>query len=160
MARTDIEDAFSSLRHLIKTATPGAVKAAQKAAGDVYVRAAKQAVPVKSGRLKQSIKIIQGRPDHYGNRHLYVSPDKKTGYYGYFLEKAHRAHLRAFNGRVHSKRLARKGNKVTHSQSGESEPTHIIPARPWLEPAIKGIEAEAQRAAEEAFCLVISSKDI
>ena len=49
----DLQDAFALLAHRLKTATPEAIDAARKAAADVYVRAARQAAPAKTGQLKK-----------------------------------------------------------------------------------------------------------
>ena len=158
MAKNSLEYAFELLRNQIKNGAPVAIAAAQKAAIDVHVRAAKQAAPVKTGQLKESIKLMEGRPDGQGQRRMYIGPEKKKGYYGYFVEKGHRSHIRRINGKIYSKRIARKSTNVTHSQSGESTPTHDIPARPWFEPAMKRVENQAVWAAEEAFYRIMNQK--
>ena len=64
MARIDIADAFKELEMLLTVETPKACDAARKAAAEVYKRAASQAAPVgKTGKLRKSVKIIEGRPD-------------------------------------------------------------------------------------------------
>ena len=151
MARTDVEDAFAKLGHLLKTATPKAITAARKAAADVYVRAATHAAPVQSGQLKKSIKVIKGRADAYGEYRLYVGPEKKTGYYGRFVEKGHKTAGRH--------RVKRKGSKTAHNQDGVITQKQVA-ARPWFEPAIKSVEKQAQDAAETAFCRIMKQKGL
>ena len=165
MAGTDVANAFDGIKDLLKTASVEGIDAARKEAADVYIRAAKQSAPNRSGRLAKSIKLIEGKSNGAltttvagSDRRYYVGPEKRTGYHGYFVDKGHRSNIRAFNGKVYSNRIPRKG-KSARPQSGESEPNITVAARPWFESAIKGVEQEAQGAAERAFYQVLSRKD-
>ena len=160
MARTDLEEAFIELGKLLKVSMPEAVIGAQKAVAEVYVQAAKQAAPVKTGQLRDSIKVVEGRPRSDGTQPVYIGPEKKKGYYGYFREKGHRSHIRRINGKIHSKRIARNGNKTTHSQSGEFAPTHEQPPKPWFKPAMKSVEKEAEQVLEKEFFRIMNQKGL
>ena len=151
MANIGLENVFTKLGNLIKTATPDAIEAAKKAAADVYVRAAKAAAPVDTGQLSESVKIIKGRPDAFGERRMYVGPEKKTGWYGRFVESGHMTAGR--------RRVNRSGRGKAHSQSGVIA-QRKVPARPWFKPAVKSAEQEAIRAATEAFNRVMKQKGL
>jgi hypothetical protein len=80
-------------------------------------------------------------PFCFTRRRLLVGPDKKKGFYGFFLQK----------GWIWSKgrrRRAASGN--THSQSGSTEGSHRIPPHPWF-PNPAEVEAQAFAAGERVF---------
>ena len=128
MARTDVEDAFASIKKLLTTATPKAVEAARKAAADVYIRAAKQAAPGHTGQLKQSIKLVEGKPagkplmtDLKGqDRRYYVGPEKKKKGvdYGYFVEKGHRSYVRNIRGAGYRSTRINRASSIRPDGSG------------------------------------------
>jgi len=127
MARTDIEYAFEQIRDMLKNGSKEAINAATKAAADVYIRAAKQAAPKKTGQPAQSIGLIEGRPKSGHAKTLYVGPEKKKGYYGFFREKGHRAHIRRIGGKIYSKKIARsRFFFVSSSFSAGFSPKSII----------------------------------
>lgn len=139
-----------ALRDMLMGVSKEAIVAAEDAAAKVFLRAARAAAPVDSGQLRSSIKIIEGKDKtvlaveqgQSTRRRLFVGPEKKKGYYGFFVEKGHRTAGRKRIGRVAS------GN--THSQRGVA-PTGSVGPRPWFEPAIRSAEAAATAAAETAF---------
>lgn len=158
-------DAFQALRDLLAETAIEAIPAAEVAAARVFRDAARAAAPVQtvvnsrvgvmydSGQLKRSINIIEGKDRSQlfvtpemgpspRRRRLFVGPEKKKGYYGFFLEKGHKT--------AGSKRVKRKSTSTTHSQAGV-ETSRTVPARPWFGPAIKGAESAALAAAERAF---------
>jgi hypothetical protein len=162
MAEVEIKD-FNDLVKLLKGASAEAVPAAVDAAAAVYLEAARAAAPVSqarqqfknlpahpSGQLRASIKVIGGRQTRLlssaqGNiaRRVFVGPEKKTGYYGYLVEKGYTA----MGG---AGRKARKAKGGTHSQRGVSAGRKIR-GRAWFEPAIKAADSAALRAAQDAF---------
>jgi len=158
MASVDIKDVFKELERLLTVETQGACDAARRAAAEVFQRAAKQAAPVgtgnkpghQPGQLKKSVKIIEGRPDAYGERRMYVGPVRKTGYYGRFIEHGHLTtgpHRKKIRPYVPG-RVSRQREVIQRD----------VPARPWFEPAVKRVEIEARMAAEETFYRVMKLK--
>ena len=145
MANTGSEE-FDALIRLLRATSAEAVPAAENAAALVYQNAATAAAPHKTGQLRSSVKIIEGRPlkTLMGDtrRRLFVGPEKRKGYYGFFLEKGWTA-----TGR---RRRARVATASTHSQRGIAG-GRKIPGRPWFEPAIRGADSAAVQAAEAAF---------
>ena len=142
-------DEFDALIRLLRATSAEAVPAAENAAAIVYRDAAVHAAAghSKSGQLASSIKIIEGRPQkgvlagEIRNR-LFVGPDKKKGFYGYFLEKGWTA--------TGPKRRGRKATMTTHSQRGVAG-GHKVHARPWFEPSQRAADSRAEQAAEAAF---------
>lgn len=164
MAQIEIE-AFQSLIKLLEATSAEAIPAAQNAAAQVYQQAARSAAPVETsgnpfgknrnvtpkhpGQLLESVKIIQGREikklamgKGQPLRRLFVGPEKKKGFYGYFLEHGWTA--------TGPKRRERTATKNTHSQKGVSGGRRIQ-RPPWFEPAIKSSDSAAVSAAETAF---------
>jgi hypothetical protein len=139
------DNEFNRLRRLLEATRAEAVPAAEEAAAQVYLQAARAAAPRKSGRLADSIQIVRGRTrgalSESGQR-LFVGPEKKKGYYGYFLEKGYVS--------VGSRRRKRAATATTHSQRG-SEGGRNITARAWFGPAIKAVDSQAEAAAVAAF---------
>jgi HK97 gp10 family phage protein len=145
MAQTDIEDAFSGLAVLLGKAGVEAGVEAVHAAAQVYVQAIKAAAPVRLGTLRESIGIV---PTKDGR--LLVGPQKKTGYYGYFLEHGHRT--------AGPRRVKRSVGGRAHGQRGVVT-QRTVPPQPWFEPAAQSVAAEAKQAAVAAFDNHVRGKD-
>lgn len=172
------QDAFNALRDLLAQTSKEAIPAAEDAASVVFRNAARSAAPVKSGQLRSSIKVIEGK-DKDGvsfeigasrRRRLFVGPEKKKGYYGFFVEKGHKSpkgkaetfyQKHGALGRASrdqgqpgwafkSRRLAREAGRATHSQQGLTQSTKID-AQPWFQDAVTAAEPRALQAAENAF---------
>jgi hypothetical protein len=166
MAETEIE-AFNALKRLLEAASNEAAAEAIEAAASVYLEAAKAAAPVgsdsnnpwskgfgrnashSSGQLRESIQIIGTDKSKLlsslqGNvsQRVFVGPEKKKGYYGFFVEKGHNT--------AGPHRIKRTANRTTHSQQGVIS-RKSVPARPWFEPAIKSAESRAIEAGQRAF---------
>ena len=139
-------DEFNALAKLLRATSAEAVPVAEDAAAQVYLQAAKSAAPRRTGQLQQSIKVIEGKPRRTlmgdTRNRLFVGPEKKKGYYGYFVEKGWTA--------TGPKRRKRGATMTTHSQSGVTG-GRKIPGRPWFEPAVRSADAQAVQAAEAAF---------
>lgn len=129
-------DAFKEVSKFLAGVSREAVPAGEDAAAKVFLAAAQAAAPKKSGGLQRSIKIVKGKSKRLfstGNdlgeqARKFVGPEKKKGYYGFFVEKGHKAR----SGK--SSDLLRK----------------TVAARPWFEPAMKAVEDQALSAAENA----------
>lgn len=139
-----------ALRDMLMGVSKEAIVAAENAAANVFLRAARAAAPVDSGQLRSSIKIIEGKDKSQlsvgvgeaGRRRLFVGPEKKKGYYGFFVEKGYKT--------AGPKRIKRTASGNTHSQSGVAARRQIS-AHSWFEPAMRSAEASATQAAESAF---------
>jgi hypothetical protein len=77
-------------------------------------------------------------------RRLLIGPEKKKGYYGFFLEKS-------WTWSRRRRRRAATGN--IHLQAGSTEGSHRIPPHPWF-PNPAEVEARAQAAGEAAFMAI------
>lgn len=169
MAGTTGSPEFDALIRLLRATSAEAVPAAENAAAVVYRDAAIAAATVlrKSGDLAASIKIIEGRPQKTlmgdTRNRLFVGPEKKKGYYGYFVEKGHRSPLGSAvthtsrGDRYHrpgevitTRRLTRAGGKAPHSQIGLTT-SKTIGAHPWFEPSQRAADGRAEQAATQAF---------
>lgn len=154
-------DEFDALIKLLRATSAEAAPAAENAAAAVYRDAAIAAAPRRSGQLAASIKIIEGRPlkSLMGEtrQRLFVGPEKKKGYYGYFIEKGYTATGRATRAKT-GRRSARNATATTHGQKGISGGRHI-PGRPWFAPAIAGADSRAVNAAETAFDVKLKQLD-
>jgi hypothetical protein len=129
-----------------------AIKAAEDAAAQVVKAAVEAAAPRDIGQLASSIQVFesQDRKSLTGQtrRRLLIGPEKKKGFYGFFLQK----------GWIWSKgrrKKAASGN--THSQSGPTEDSHRIPPRKWF-PDPAEVESMGQSAGEFAFIESIEAK--
>lgn len=154
-------DEFNALIKLMRDTSVFAADAATDAAAQVFKQAAIAAAPRKSGQLAKSIKIIKGRKTRSligtGRERVFVGPEKRKGYYGYFLEKGYRLpagsaqQFETRSGRrFTTRRIARTGRGAAHSQRGLTS-FKQIPPRPWFEPAVRSAEGSATSAAESAF---------
>jgi hypothetical protein len=152
------QDAFESLRELLGKTSTEAIPAAEDAAAVVFRNALRAAAPVKSGQLRSSISIIEGKDKSAlsmevggsRRRRLFVGPEKKKGFYGFFLEKGHKT--------PGPRRVARPATGNTHSQSGISS-SERVGATPWFEYAINSAESRALQAAETAFNQKLQQSD-
>jgi len=144
------QEAFNALRDMLAGVAKEAVPEAEMAAAKVFRTAARAAAPVDSGQLRASINVIEGKDKtalstqagESARRRLFVGPEKKKGYYGFFLEKGHRT------AGPHRVKCGTGG--IGHSQAGVVT-QRTVPGRPWFEPAIRSAEASAMSAAESAF---------
>lgn len=174
-------DPFQALQQLLSSTMRQAVPAAEIAAARKYRSAARAAAPVDSGQLRRSINIIESKdksPLYVGldsgagglRRRLFVGPEKKQGYYGYFVEHGWNAPLgpsetfhalrgglarsyreRGLPGRpFESRRVARPAGRAAHSQQGLTK-TKQIAGTLWFRQAIARADAAAYAAAEAAF---------
>jgi len=146
------QELVRNCNYLSKQVLEKALQAAEDTAAQVVRQAVESAAPRKTGQLAESAKVFEGidRKALSGSarRRLLVGPDKKKGFYGFFLQK----------GWIWSKgrrRRAASGN--THSQSGPTEGSHGIPPRPWF-PGQSVVEAKAYAAGEAAFMAVIEAE--
>ena len=166
MAETEIE-AFNALRRLLVATSTEAVEAADMAAADVYYRIIQGAAPVlkadtpspghPAGQLRASVKIIKSARTKLlstmqGNvtPRIFVGPEKRAGYYGFFIE-----HGWVATGPRRRQRAA-VGN--THSQRGVTG-GHKVDAHPWFEPAVQQAESQAVQAAHTAFSAKLQELD-
>ena len=156
MAEVEIE-AFSALHRLLAAVSNEAVAAADEAAAQVFLAAARSAAPVTSavhpghppGQLQRSVAIVRSAntkmlSSMQGNvaPRIFVGPTKKAGFYGYFVERGWTA--------TGPKRRERAATNTTHSQKGVTG-GHKIEGRPWFDPAIQGAQQQAAEAAQAAF---------
>jgi hypothetical protein len=156
MAETEIE-AFNALKRLLEAASTEAAAAAIDAAANVYLEAARAAAPVgssrkshhSSGQLRQSIQIIKSNKTKMlssmqGNisQRVFVGPEKRKGYYGFFVEKGHKT--------AGPHRIGRQSTRTTHSQRGSKSRGSVAP-RVWFESAIRSAEGRAIEEGQKAF---------
>ena len=155
MAGVEIKG-FEELRRNVATLEKAIVDKALKAAEDAAAQFVKQAIeaaaPRKTGQLASSVKIFesQNRKTLSGQTRLriLVGPEKKKGFYGFFLEK----------GWISSRgRRRRVATGSTHSQSGPTEGSRRVPPHPWF-PNPADVEARARAAGEAAFKAVIGGE--
>jgi hypothetical protein len=134
---------FEGLVKLLRGASGEGLQAAQNAAAEVYRAAIAQAAPRRTGALAGSVGIYRSvnRKQLTGDNleRLLVGPGKKTGYYGFFIEKGWIATGRA--------RRERSGAGRTHGQKGVTG-GRKIPGRPWFEAAVGAADDAAEKAAE------------
>lgn len=138
---------FDELIRLLRRISPEAVPAAENAAAKVYQAAAIAAAPRRTGQLAGSIKIIEGKykkalTSDTARRRLFVGPEKKRGYYGYWGEKG-RGGFSAKKKRTLS--WVENGVRIFRKSVGPQRP------RPWFYAAIRAADDQAAAAAEAAF---------
>lgn len=159
---------FDALIRLMRETSEEAVLAAEDAAAEVYRSVIQAAAPHRTGQLEASVKIIEGRPGKGltgdTRRRLFVGPEKKKGYYGYWGEHGwkhpigpkvsyttERGDRWNKAGHTYTTGALKRGTgKAAHSQMG-TEQYKQIPARPWFDAAVKSADAGAEQAATEAF---------
>lgn len=141
---------FEQLRRdvesLQKAIQDEALVAAEDAAAEAAKREVMAAAPRRSGQLARSVKVFESRERSQltgqDRRRLLVGPEKKRGFYGYFLEAGWTATGRA--------RRARTATTTTHSQRGVSGGRRI-PGSGWFSRIAGTVEEAARRAGERAF---------
>lgn len=169
-------DAFDALADLLKNGVPEAVIAAEDAAAKIYQQAIRSAAPQKTGQLKSSAKIFESKDRKVlsgeNRKRVLVGPEKKRGFYGYFLEHGWKAprgprvtYTTIRGDRWNPKgttyttgRLRRTTGGAASSQMGREE-FKQIPARPWFDSAVKGADSAAETAAESAMNAKLSELD-
>jgi hypothetical protein len=146
------EDLKRNIEQFSKVLQDEAIQAAEDAAAQVVKAEVEAAARRESGQLASSVQIFESRDRKaltgQTRRRLLIGPDKRKGFYGFFLQK----------GWIWSKgrrRRVAKGN--TRSQSGPTEGSHRIPPYPWF-PNPAEVEAKAQVAGETAFTAAISAE--
>ena len=84
------EELRRNAERLGKAIAEEAVTAAEDAAASVVKSAVESAAPRKSGQLESSVRVFEGvdRKALTGNirRRLLIGPEKRKGFYGYFLD--------------------------------------------------------------------------
>lgn len=182
-------DPFQALQKLLSSTMREAVPAAEDAAARKYRSAAAAAAPVASGQLRGSIKIVEakdktrlyvGKGDGAGilRRRLFVGPEKKKGFYGYFVERGWNAPLgssetfyakrgglarsyreQGLPGRpFESRRVARPAGRAAHSQQGLTRTRQILGTL-WFRQAMFHSDSAAYAAAEAAFNKKLSQQN-
>jgi hypothetical protein len=139
------EDLKRNVEQFSKIVQDEAIKAAEDAAAQVVKSAVEAAAPRDTGQLASSVKVFesQDRKALTGQtrRRLLIGPEKKKGFYGFFLQK----------GWIWSKgRRKRAATGNTHSQSGPTEGSHRISPHQWF-PDPAQVEAQAYEAGQRAF---------
>jgi len=162
-------DEFDALIRLLRATSAEAVPAAEDAAAVVYRDAARAAAPRKTGQLAASVKVIEGRPisgtlTGETRKRLFAGPERKKGYYGYFLEHGWKHPIgprttyttkrgdrwKPAGSTYTTGRLRRYTGGYAASQMGTTQ-SKQIPARPWFEASQRAADARATAAAEAAF---------
>lgn len=143
------EELDRNTERLGKIIAEDALKAAEDAAAEVVKDSVKAAAPRDTGELAGAIKVFESRDRSQLStlqgrirKRLLVGPEKKKGFYGFFLEKGWLS--------VGARRRKRTGTATTHSQAGVEGGTSISP-KPWFEPAVKAVEGRAKEAGVAAF---------
>jgi hypothetical protein len=147
------EDLKRNVEQFSKVVQDEAVKAAEDAAAQVVKLAVEAAAPRDTGQLASSVQVFESQDRKaltgHTRRRLLVGPEKKKGFYGFFLQK----------GWIWSKgRRKRKATKNTHSQSGPTTGSHRIPPHRWF-PDPAQVEAQAYEAGQSAFQEAINAKN-
>lgn len=193
MAQIEIE-AFQSLIKVLEKTSTEAIPAASMAAAEVYKQAARAAAPVETsgnpfgkyrnvtpkhpGQLRESVKIIKGKElkKYFASageplRRTFVGPERKKGYYGYFVEHGWKAprgprekHYKMTGASARNWQdkgypgkpiLTRRRTRLARYEGGHSQygigQWNQIGAREWFEPAIQSADSQAVSAAEAAF---------
>jgi len=151
-----VAEEFDALIKLMRATSEEAVPFAENAAAKVYKDAAIAAAPRRTGQLAASIKIIEGRRlrtlTGETRRRLFVGPEKRKGYYGYWLEKGRKG----FDVAV--RKLSKTKAKALHwkDKSGKDvfmNRAHVPPMgkREWFYPSQRSVDGAAEDAASAAF---------
>jgi hypothetical protein len=146
------EDLMRNVEQFSKIVQDEAIKAAEDAAAQVIKAAVETAAPRETGQLASSVRIFESQDrkvlSGQSRRRLLIGPDKRKGFYGFFLQK----------GWIWSKgRRKRSATSNTHSQSGPTEGSHRIPPHPWFPDPLQ-VEAQAFEAGQRAFEQVMQTK--
>ena len=158
-----LEEILKQCQGFGNTAATEALEAAENAAAKLIKERLQAAAPVGSmatrdrhpGQLKRSIRIVKYKDraqlhglasatmDRGATQKLVIGPERKTGFYGFFLEHGWRS--------AGSKRIARKGTKTTHSQSGTTKHKWIAGGHQgWFSRVADTVEQSAIAAGEAA----------
>ena len=125
-----LEELRRNAERLGKAIAEDAVTAAEDAAAAVVKSAVEAAAPRKSGQLESSVRIFEGidRRALSGSirRRLLIGPEKRKGFYGYFVD---------VGWNMHGKRISGTG---------------------WLTKAATSVEQQAQEAGTAAFEAVVN----
>jgi hypothetical protein len=146
------EDLKRNVEQFSKVVQDEAIQAAEDAAAKVVKTEVEAAAPRDTGQLASSIQVFESRDRRaltgQTRRRLLIGPEKKKGFYGFFLQK----------GWIWSRgRRKRAASGNTHSQSGPTEGSHRIPPHPWF-PNPAEVETRAQVAGEAAFTAAIDAE--
>jgi hypothetical protein len=144
------EDLKRNVEGFSKVVQDEAIKAAEDAAAQVVKTAVEAAAPRETGQLASSVRIFESQDrkvlSGQSRRRLLIGPEKKKGFYGFFLQK----------GWIWSKgRRKRAATSNTHSQSGPTAGSHRIPPHRWF-PDPAQVEAKALEAGKRSFELSIN----
>ena len=124
------EELRRNAERLGKAIAEEAVTAAEDAAAKVVRAAVESAAPRKSGQLESSVRIFEGvdRKALTGSirRRLLIGPEKRKGFYGYFLD---------VGWNIRGKRVSGTG---------------------WMTRAATAVEQQAQEAGTAAFEAVVN----
>ena len=124
------EELRRNAERLGKAIAEEAVTAAEDAAARVVKSAVESAAPRKSGQLESSVRIFEGvdRKALTGSirRRLLIGPEKRKGFYGYFLD---------VGWNIRGRRVSGTG---------------------WMTKAAASVERQAQEAGTAAFEAVVS----
>ena len=138
-----------------------ALQSAQDSAAKVIRDAVKASAPRgETGQLSKSVKIFKSKPKGLSVSsttaavRILIGPEKKKGYYGFFLAKGWRTPLgnaQAFTTRrgrsFTTRRIARTATGSAHSQRGLTESKTIpAPYPEWVERAGSSVEQQAMDA--------------
>jgi hypothetical protein len=143
------EELKRNVEALSKIVQDEAIKAAENAAAQVAKAAVEAAAPRDTGQLASSVQMFESRDRKaltgQTRRRLLIGPEKKKGFYGFFLQK----------GWIWSKgRRKRSATGNTHSQSGPTTGSHRISPHRWF-PDPARVEAQAYEAGQRAFEQII-----
>lgn len=123
-----------------------AVRAAEDAAAAVIKAAVRASAPRRTGALAASVAVFEGKDRRaltgLTRRRLLVGPEKRKGYYGYFVEHGWLT--------AGSRRRARAAQASTHGQKGAAA-ARRIPPKPWFARAAATVEVQAWEAGRRAF---------
>jgi hypothetical protein len=143
------DNPFTSLAELLKSVSGEGLDAATNAAAEVYKRAITDAAPRASGVLAASVGIFESRDKRQLSgdnlRRVLVGPDKKKGFYGFFLEKGW-----THTGRARKTRDSSPG-RAAHGQKGTARTGKKISGNRWFTDAVAGANEAAEKAAADAL---------
>lgn len=147
-------DFVASFQNIIKEVEEKALRPAAYAGARVMYRAMRQNVPVKSGRLHES--IYHWFNVKVSNDHLKVysiGPNKRRGYHWYVVEYGHWRYNRFANGRwLRSMTNNKKRGKAAHDiPSGRITPPQWVRAQPYIMKTYNENLEEAFRAMKTRF---------
>jgi len=158
---TGLEEIRRNVEHLAGISGIDAMQSAQDSAAKVIRDAVKAAAPRgETGQLSKSVKIFKSKPKGLSVSsstaavRILIGPEKKKGYYGFFLAKGWRTPLgkaQTFTTRrgrsFTTRRIARTASGSTHSQQGITENRAVpAPYPEWVVRAGSSVEQQATDA--------------